>query len=1082
MVTYDYFKLLVTTDSEVADLFANSINLYTTPLVKPTAQSRRYRSAKQVYNLIKPEQKSSLLVDPYDQKSWSRAVHFEYSLGFGEGATENNFKFKLCLLDNFGDLELMFVDNLLDQQKFQSSLNDYIKRLNPNQLIELGNTRLAGQPNLNGLSLNKNLLTRTFYFIFINKEDTYLPPIASQYFKATVDQSSANYLGNRILNLEFITTGHPNVQSNLASITSQKSLYVAEDIFKEYKSLEYKIEINWNFNSFLSNPKILDIEIKKCLRNIFQNITGKEVILLLPDFGKLFETYKNSLGSSLIKTASEAVAQSPGFTIAQQNANNFQELKSFLNELGFKFVDKFTNSLYSENKRLSSEDINSLVNLRDKLYRIIENIEKSSNIADFTKIIKSLLDLNYLETKGSIFRDDYFDSKFTLEDSKYLMENSFTNELESSFSRTNYGNHASRLETVARYTGQGNNVIDQLGNLIKNKPIYNNQLGRNISFDERKKLLISLLKEIFIVKYEKALKAVNSKADIFESVKSANKTTSSKEVDFEVDVFSVSGTLIFTIDSKEVNKSGNIKRLNVIDFNEFLNNFSIKLSSLGNNNFILKFSEENDLSRLKVLKQNCFYETYNTGVATAVAAAAGATTGGAAGVAAAIAARAAGPIIKTPLIFDDKSPAILIYDEWMMNNLYAPIDGFVDDSKLSFYPISEIDLSNYKSDSFYQKFLRADRVVHGFDYSGILLPFDRINNDWSPVNSNIFDETLGKALYLTAGNLKAEPPEEINKSSRSLPVFVFKPNDPNTNNIINYNLVADTTNLFVGFNSYVKEAADLIIDDSLQSATINAMIGALGSSQALEEAKKDLARYIKTNNQSILNGLKDYLRKKVSDNLKTNFNTPNTLTIDALTVIGTNDQKNSLNRRKDLLALGTSATSQEQQELSDLNDTLNNSLLSQLDLFVSNIIDNLYQNYILYPDDKGVFSIVQSYLTKSSDPIGAGIRRFNLTNHLYNKIYTLNIKTYAYFQINNLFMLNSPAYVLIFKDFVTSFNDFGVVYQNNQIPESVKAPSVISGFYQIIGFKHVMQFKSSGNPPSWSEFTLRKNINFGSSR
>ena len=1055
---YEYSKFIVTSDPEVAKQFSASSISITNPTTM-AGQSMTYRAAKQVYDTLTPDQKSTLLVDPYNGRNWSRAVSLEYSLGFGEGATENNFKFKLSLVDTFGDLEIEFVENLLNRKRFEESLTDYVGKLSNEEKIKLGLSRLAGQPNLNGLSVNQNALTRSFYFIFINKEDTYLPPIVSQYYKATVDQSQTAYLGNRLLTIEFVTTGHPNIQSHLASFASQKSLYVAEDIMKDVKFLKYEIIIDWDFEKLSNDPKALDAELKKCIRDIFSKVSGKEVILILPDFGKIFNKYKESLGSSLTDSVVDAVAQSAGFTVDKQQATGYRGLKYFLTELGFKFIEPYTNKLYMASSRLSPKDLKSLASFKGRLYRLIEDIKSSDKESVLQKSLNSL-DLGAFSRTGRLFYDDSFDSSFGPEDQNYLIENNLKNQSEASYKFNNnyYGPGGS---TTVRNEDRSvfdlnKSLIGRLTELKTGKRIYNNQTRQFINFQERKKLLISILEEIFIVKYEKALKAIDSKINVVDSIRAAQAATSSPEIDFSINQNTTKGKLIFYIDSSEPNKSSNLKSPNRIDFNEFLNNFAIKLSSLSNNNFILKFSEECDLSRLSILKETCSYDKYNSSGNLS--------------------------ITKSPLISNDTLPAVVIYDEWMLNHLYAPIDGFIDESKLNNYPISETDLENYNQGSKYQKYLRLERIINGFDLSGILLPFDAPNtaSNMGRLLSSFFDFTKGVFLLSEILEQGSNVPEELNtKSCRSLPVFIYKPTSPLATNVLSYNLVADTTNSFVSYNSFIEDTANLIIDDSLQESSMKAIIESLGNEDNVKTAKKDLEEYMKTSDPQIIDGLKDLLRKYVSNNLSRKYNV-DFGGVGALDIVG-NEQQKSLLEDYNILNKKQNKTPEEEEQLRNLFDTLTKASSQQQEVFISNIINDLQQNYLLYPDDKGVFSLVKTYISDNNSLTGKAIRRYNLTNHLYNKIYTLNIKTYPYFQLNNLFSLNTPVYVLIYKDFSISNKEMGKVYSKySDLPDYIKKPSVISGFYQIIGFKHIMQLKAAGGLAAHSEFTLRKNINFGS--
>jgi len=1042
-----YCKILVTSDPDVAKIFSTSgIDNFSKNYL--SGRTNRVGMAKNLYSTLTKEQKNSLLVDPYDNDSFSRLISAEFSLGYGDAATENNFKFKMSLVDFTGDLEILFLNNLLDIQRFSRNLNDYVAQLNDEQRLELGRSRLAGTPQLNGLNSNQALLTRTFYFVFINKDETFLPAIASQYLKATVDEAPSNYFGNRVLLLEFITTGHPNISSHLADITKQKSLYVAESIFKDVETRKFEIEVDWNFEDLSKDPVALDASIKKTIRDLFkQACDGKEIILLLPDFGKIYTKFKNSLSRSLVKSAIDALTNSFDFKFNADLLNDYVELKQFLNQIGFTFVENYIiKNIYEATNKLSAADVQSLSKLRKALDNIISNIESASTQYDWFNATR-LININLLEQQGRLFNSD-FDASFNKQDQEYLLNNNLLN-----LSEQYIGGY-----TVYDVPGEG--LIEKLITLTKSTNTISRGgftkyvLGsrRDITLQERKKILIGILNEIYLIKYEKALRAVSTDPsfNLLENFRAANQLTSASQftaAQAGVDPTSLTKYKVsFFIDSNEPNKSGAVKAPNMIDFNEFLNNFSIKVGSVAGNNFIFRFSEEFDLSRLEILNKTCKYIDYDFKTKSKT---------------------------KTPLISNTTMPAIVIYEDWILNNLYAPVEGFVDNRKLKDYPISDIDIENYNTGSDYNNYLYLDKVIHGFDYSGIMLPFselERPSKFWGIIFPN--PTTNGDALY-QAVTKESTLPKELNISStRSFPVFIYKPTEGNSTNIITWNLIADTTNSFVSYNSYIRETANVLIDDSLVSATLPAIIDLIGDQKVLDDAKTEIKRFMTTYDSNILESVKN----KISDAIK--INNPNYGTVDSLNIIGTSEQKNQYS---ELLSLKqkSNKTDEETRREQDLAQTLQQSAQQQQEVFVGNIINDLLQNYLYGRDEKGVIEFVKTYMTQTSSVYSKALRKFHINNHLFNKIYTLTVKTPPYFQLSNLYTLNTPVYVLLYKNYMNLGSKyFGIV--NSSLPDSVTRPSVLSGFYQIIGFKHVMQFKQFQGPQSYSEFTLRKNINFGS--
>lgn len=1005
------------------------------------------------------DDKKSLLLNPFDEsKSSSNSYYIfdslEYSLGYGDAAGQDNYKVILKLNDYFSDLEETFVHNLLSWNQLLNTSNLFetdLKSLDQGEINEVRKSSIAGDginlPTENSFSdpeqniqktLTNNLIGKSYYFIFINEDGEYLDPIVSQFYAATVSQSSKKigmYAGIKQVKLEFICTGHPNILSNLADLSRYTPSQLASSPYRNIPSQFYQIREKIDFKDLLKEPKKIDVVVKNIIKKLFQTITGKEVILVLPDFSKLFSYFKLKFSKSPVYKGLQVSTENPNLINPFLKNADYYLLQVFFNKLGFNCIAPSIVNVFAAYESLSVKDRNELEEVNKKIDAAIEEITKNTNL-------ESLLEqlFNQYKNDKTIFGISFRTKGISaysgqLDNIKIDRQLSFVDETFFSY-----------LKKILKQRSlpQGEGLLGDLVN--KDKPI---------NEEDIKKYLKDLLYRILERKLQDKgfYNAIRNRV----SPRSPQADKLSSELDAQKVLDSASGLLTFTISSEQQNQQNlaNPKVKNQIDFYEFANSLSNRLQVIGDFPYKISFTEENDLYRLtKVLPFLFSYENFK-----------GANTK------------------TTPLLTNTGQPAIVLFESFMYDNYYLPIDGVprsspnVGTQNTFEYPLSDADQSNYATNSAYFNVLRQRKKKQAkFHYRSINLPFSKfpMSNVLPTGNLPLLIEDRIKELNRSdmqirfSGSIdrilevmKKWKSEKLvqnleENSINTISIFHYDPNYKNSlvDNIIEYNVRADTMNSTAPLYALVQKIQNQIFDDKLLDQRINKytelfvenfteirnkMIGFLGKPNELSEYKKSLEQSLSKN----LDNLKDPTTGIDPLIPQVRVNTTDTSKL-------TPEEKKEYDK-----AL-------ESQEEDYVKRTVNQ-------LLVDCVQDSLRWDDL---DTKGT-KIINSFLGDKS------LIRANLYKMIYEKIYQVELETFPFFQINSIGNLNSPVLLVIKKNL--SPMAFGLkdnLYRANDLAKQISEGrfySLLTGMYIVVGFKHTLTGTSAK-----SNFVLRKSLTSGS--
>lgn len=1079
LIDFSDIRVLVTTNIKVARAFASSFGS---------------KKAKQICADLGDTLYQGLLLNPYDPLDYQKFFNLEYSLGYSSGGGEgdNNFQITLKLYDFTGFLEDSIVDQMFDIGFLQENIKTFITRINslnpPTQPKKITNKSFTSdivdintpyvnqaknaflnEDNLNFYNEDLNdrcdAIRRHFYFIFINQNNDYLNPITSQLYATEVAQNSSNNMlgGNRELTLKFICAGHPTLLSKLASIKNYDSNSLKNNPDGKLIKTEYSLDREIDLLKLSNNSKELDTFIKSIFKDLFREITGREVVIVLPDFGKIFENYLASESVSLTKVPLEYVSNSANFTILNYYNSLTLNLRDFLKRLGFSIFDTEGKGLVADFVLgLKPDDKYFLKSFSSHIEKIAKSIKDPSNRNnDPTKLFKLVIaddakkiigDINYTLTPNQI--------DLTEEESRLF-----------SF-----------------YTTGGRFIPQQMQQLSRE---FNNA---TYSVEQVQDKLINLLQLIYLTRLTSIAEQYDRK-DLKSVILAA--APSSKQ-GAEVNGFTLDpnrkvwvGKINFTITSKEEPQSGAPKLKNQIDFNEFANNFSNNLNFVAQdssfNNFNIFFTEENNVGRLKIIKEKLLFNGFSQ-------------------------------------INTDSSPCIVIADKWLFDNYYNPITGSLRDAPDG-YPISDEDLKNYSKDSEYIKDLIKLKNNSKFIKRNFTIPFNPnvkifSDNDSLDINSQAFTtnfaintlEEISPQLFsrqVTTGlnplffpvTSKFIPESTTSKSFnkrgvdyliKPINLFIHNANpsqdriivDPltgeqseiTTNNIVSFELTADTLNAFASMNAFLKFYQDSIVDDELLTSNLDYIRYTLGSriniDSILLEIKKHLGDPVKLDQifTGFQNEFNDYFEL-------TNVTDPRAyvegrLAKDFIDFFGTPQDAKSL---EDFLQTGNASLPDQA-----LNQELNQKaedIYSKIDRIKQKALSRCFEiltSYSLQTNKNGVVKARSEYLRS---PEGRAAELYNL---IYNRVYTLTINTHATFQINSISELNSPTAILIYR-YYGDRAGFPPDY-NSEKRSYLRQLSPISGMYRIIGFKHTLQSTQDQSVGSVakSQFILVKDLNVGS--
>lgn len=1033
-------KLLVTNNYELAKMFSD------TPV-----GSRVSSKYWDFFDL--PQYKSSILLDPRNERdlepnNFGIFKSFEYSLGYGQGAGQNNYKITLVLNDLFNVLEENFIHGLMSQEKLIANyeqLKTDLSQLNVSDAGEVARQSAQGRQitipttGTNGETLYKNLenslIGKNYYFIIINEFDHFLEPIVSQYVAGTVDYQSIvdSFRGIKQIKLEFLCIGHPNVLSHLSDITSFNSAKINFSPYRNIPNRSYEIVENIDLRTLSQNTSQIDVVIKKIIKNLFLRITGKEIVLVLPDFGKIYETFRKNISQSTAELALTSVPDNPENIKWVEDELKAAYIKIFFEKLGFTCITSFYTKAFDLLNSIPPADAKEL----DKLNKSVREAKKIIEDADIEELINILL--------TNINKESFSIASFSFNSDEYFAGNrslgyggSLSDKI-MGFIAGPYVDIAPNLATKVKQLRD--RLIEVKTNAGFNAPQSKAKLEEEL--DLIKKELKEIFNKVFLAKFE-SYDQLKSFRDTF-GIKSAQGSKAGAEAQaalFGSDPKNTNAKLIFTIDSTQQTTMTQ-KLPNQIDFNEFANSFSNNLQELGGYPFQISFTEENSLARLKLISETI----KNNGV----------------------------PAINKSRVSE---PAVVIFDAFMLDNYYLPMFGVPRSTpKVSdnfTYPISPEDSNNYDKNSEYFKKLLANKSNDSFgSFGGCFVPFFRPpagdtlgakqlsltdSKFYAPVNGfpvSFPQDSLytwyafknNKVLQLMETFGTSATTKHFNTDSiNNFLVLSYEPIPVNENeeglpNIIKFNLKADTVNSMTPYNSIVERMNSLAVDDALLTTRITYY------KDVLKLDPEALTNQIKSalDNPVELNNINESIKEKIEG-------TKNDLTL----ALELEPQLNSPFRS----AIAANTGQQSNQE--NIDKLAKNQRRTNVERVSTQVMIDLYNDFIR-TDSRGR-SVVRTFLQNDV------FFKTNLYRSIFNRMYTIEATTYGFFQINSVGQLNSPCLVAFRKN----LNATGM--QSTQSTILGNDFTLFSGLYTIIGFKH--HFDKDTYPTS--SFVLRKNLLVGS--
>lgn len=1031
-------KLLVTNNYELAKKFSD------TPV-----GSRFSSKYWDLFDL--PQYKSSILLDPRNERdlepnNFGIFKSFEYSLGYGQGAGQNNYKITLVLNDLFNVLEENFIHGLMSQEILLDNydkLKTDLSQLNPSDAGEVARQSAQGRQitipttGNNGETLYKNLenslIGKNYYFIIINEFDHFLEPIVSQYVAATVDYQSIvdSFRGIKQIKLEFLCIGHPNVLSHLSDITSFNSAKINFSPYRNIPNRSYEIVEKIDLRTLSQNTSEIDVVIKKIIKNLFLRITGKEVVLVLPDFGKIYETFRKNISQSTAELALTSVPDNPENIKWVEDELKAAYIKIFFEKLGFTCITSFYTKAFDLLNSIPPADAKEL----DKLNKSVREAKKIIEDANVDQLI-DILSQDVNDGSFSIASLSFTDQEFL---SGEKLDDNFLQTL-IGYIQVPIGGAVAPRAFNATLSNKVSELLQKLRD-INNGPL--TQSMKKNSIDEIKKELKEIFNKIFLAKFE-SYDQLKSFRDTF-GIKSAQGSKAGAEAQaalFGSDPNNTNAKLIFTIDSTQQTTMTQ-KLPNQIDFNEFANSFSNNLQELGGYPFQISFTEENSLARLQLISDTI----KNNGV----------------------------PAINKSRVSE---PAVVIFDAFMLDNYYLPMFGVPRSTpKVSdnfTYPISQEDSNNYDKGSEYFKRLLANKSNDSFgSFGGCFVPFFRPpagdtlgakqlsltdSKFYAPVNGfpvSFPQDSLytwyafknNKVLQLMETFGTSATTKHFNTDSiNNFLVLSYEPIPVNENeeglpNIIKFNLKADTVNSMTPYNSIVERMNSLAVDDALLTTRITYY------KDVLRLDPKALTNQIKSalDNPVELNNINQNIKKQIEGNKS-----------DLTLALDLEPQLNSPFRS----AIATNTGQQSNQK--NIDNLAKNQRRTNVERVSTQVMIDLYNDFIR-TDSKGK-SVVRTFLQNDV------FFKTNLYRSIFNRMYTIEATTYGFFQINSVGQLNSPCLVAFRKN----LNATGM--QSTQSTILGNDFTLFSGLYTIIGFKH--HFDKDTYPTS--SFVLRKNLLVGS--
>lgn len=960
--------VFVTTECELAQKFSlleNSNKSFLDILQKIDSENPSHRG---------------ILLSPTKNNEYFQS--FNYNIGYDKN---DIFSINLEFIVTDPFFEDYFVRFIFNEQKYKKEVDKILvkEKATPikNKIENDPNFQLEEAQDL--FYENKNLITvnnilgkkiESFcYFVFgINNRAS--TPIVAQFIKCEITQSSDGY---KILKATFVNSGHPGILSELSYLNFNKP--VDSQMRETYDEHSYKVSEVYRYTDIINIPGIVTFTrannltnkklvygfnhlIRTVLLNLFYKVTnGQDILLLLPDFDKLFAkfeaNYKLPAKLQLALTSDvlnfkDKVTQREfyvgaeflrflGFNVQSDHFLNVQQREAQLPEGSTSKIEKLdsvTKTITSELKNYGYDEktIAQILAAPDEQSRLRAGGITKERWQDPAKVSPLLI----LEVFKKV-------EQRNRELAELLRELTLTNR---------------RTEEIKGYTGpltkwvRSNfpEVDDAFLNMRDS--VTNFFTGDNENIDLAKSEITNEFSELVPVTEEKRANMVDYD-DQNEIKKVMNKINNA--------------SIIFEIFEKEDDSSYSTtlfpKKSNSVNFHKFLSEFSNKIAQLEQNYPIrIGFYEENDLTRLAIIKDNCRDHFNNK-------------------------------IIKSPR--NQLLPALVIGEQFLIRNLLYPVT--TAKSVLDPYPYDVNDVQNFGINSSYYKEIQRYRKV--------------INSRYKLLLNSSFDEgiTSDTLNILNASN-------NINKDVVDPVMPVFISND-SKGNVLTYSMDVDKQNHRAAYDTLIKYNQKALITDSLIPFRRSVYDKILN----YDVIKKEVETFISTGGtyEGIFYGLQMHLRD------------PNS----------TYYIQRSLNQNSGFTNFESLSNSSKNKE--DFIKTFASYL-------VEDLISDLSRNA---KSEKTSFSV-------STDiKLNPVLKKKQLLNDLYTKLFTVNLKTLPFFDINNVERLYSGA-VLIIKN---------IMLPNETIKE-LDEFNFLTGVYRIKAFRHVITTTNA-----YSEFNLIKDLDIG---
>lgn len=984
VTTYQPF-LFVTTDADLARKFTNLDN-----------QDKSFSQIlREINKLDLP--KGAILLSPTLNNQYFES--FDYNIGY-DSAETFSINLNFVAVDPF--FEDYFVRFIFSEEKYKKIIEkEYIaKKIDRTQMevdlsetfsktgtrvseLETGNTVFDTANLLETLDVNQNLKTidrligskvdNLTYFVFgIN--DKASNPIVAQFKSCEVSQQAD---GIRKVKANFINMGHPGRLSELSLINTldfdKSNIEVHEEqYYKVSEAYQYKDKIN---PAELVRVRGFSVFIRHVLRRLFYEVTGgQDIILLLPDFDKLYDKFIQNYTPPVRIRLMEAGANSliePAAAFVGSKVIQFFRGMEFLRALGFNVNSDLYEKIQERDSKIDPEVINSLEKF-EKQSQSLKNEMKTLGLED--DVIKSLInekDSNKIRRiLDNQVREGILDSGSTRRIEK-LLTNPATN------LKIQYANIVSEMDYSARdITGSRGKVayyaspilsraLNPIGAVIEANDVLLDYTGVS---KENKDPKITENLSYLLGEYAEQLPPTYGK--VANQTEHHDKNAMKKITDSQL--VDLTFSIVKKKNDNEINRDIVPTKANSINFYKFLAEFSTNVAKIEQDFPIrIKFYEENDLRRLEIMQKLCKAYSHPDGLE---------------------------PLIKTSMSY--ARPALVIGDEYLIKNLLYPVTTTKKDWSTIGYPVDQMDLDQFGINSGYFRAVQRYR--------------DKLNSKFTGFSNSMFGESFNSDV-LNILNIKNNENRYKDILPFASPVFIC--NSPRSN-VMSYELEVDKLNSTVAYRAIIEYSKTAII------------------TEALEPLRRSI--YDKIFN---IENLKKLIGEYLSQGL--NYDEIN----ERIALLAGNKE---LSRSTVFNEIGF-----------DINTTLNAQNRASLPKsgkdpsppLLSYLLEDLMTD-IARGNGNTKFSVTTDI---KLNPI---LKRKQILNDLYRKLWKIRIKTLPFFDINNMERLYSGAFLVVRN----------ILRPDENLRESQEF-NYLTGLYFITGFKHVITLNSA-----YSEFSLCKDI------